>query len=111
MTITEQARNLRKNPSPNEKTLWSMLRAQRMGYKFVRQHPVIFRSQQNKNYVFYLTYFSRTHNLAIEVDEPVDDIQRDFFVLRDSILEGNGRQDPQTEKRGLQKPPHPETKD
>ena len=58
--ILENARELRKSPTPFESKLWSKLKGgQLLGYKFRRQHPV-------GSYI--LDFFCANCNLIIEID-------------------------------------------
>ena len=48
-SITELARELRKNPTASEKILWEELRKRRLnGYRFVRQKPFVYEQKRNK---------------------------------------------------------------
>jgi len=46
----DRARELRNNSTDSEKLLWERLRNRKLGgYKFLRQHPVIYRSFTNRS--------------------------------------------------------------
>ena len=51
-TTKKHARELRRNVTDSEKELWEQLRNRRLsGYKFLRQHPIIYKSDyQGLNY-------------------------------------------------------------
>ncbi len=60
-SIISYAKDLRKNQTPAEVKLWSLLRSRKLnGIKFRRQHPV--------KPLFILDFYCMKHKIAIEVD-------------------------------------------
>jgi leucyl-tRNA synthetase/very-short-patch-repair endonuclease len=65
--LKEFARDMRKNPTPQENTLWQKLRKEQVsGYKFRRQHAV---------YDFIVDFINLDKGLVIEIDGAVHDTQ------------------------------------
>lgn len=90
-TITELARELRKAPTPSEKTLWTFLRKkQLMGLRFLRQKPIIYDRRQNERYFFIADFYSAELNLVIELDGKVHDNQKEYDLNRDKVLNNLG---------------------
>ena len=72
------ARELRRRLTPAETVLWDALWDRRLdGFKFRRQHPVG---------PFVLDFCCPAHRLAVEVDGPIHDQQRDQDTARDELL-------------------------
>ena len=61
---TQRARGLRRRETPTEQKLWRMLRRNRQGAHFRRQHPVG---------PFFVDFICLTRGLVIEVDGAVHD--------------------------------------
>ncbi|HSQ65330.1 MAG TPA: endonuclease domain-containing protein [Polyangiaceae bacterium] len=78
----ERARALRRRETPSEKKLWQMLRRNRQGAHFRRQHPVG---------PFYVDFICLTRGLVIEVDGAVHDPALAFAdARRQAALEALG---------------------
>ena len=76
------ARQMRKEPTRSESLLWSALRNRRLASrKFRRQHPVG---------RFILDFYCQEERLAVEVDGPVHETQRQADGERQQILESIG---------------------
>ena len=76
------ARQMRKEPTRSESLLWSALRNRRLASrKFRRQHPVG---------RFILDFYCDEERLAVEVDGPVHETQRQADSERQQILESMG---------------------
>lgn len=66
------ARNLRKNMTPSEKLLWELLRRKNLsGYRFLRQHPIVYRIDKQWIDFFIADFYSHELSFVIEVDGPV----------------------------------------
>ena len=73
---------MRKEPTRSESLLWSALRNRRLASrKFRRQHPVG---------RFILDFYCHEERLAVEVDGPVHETQRQVDGERQQILESMG---------------------
>lgn len=80
--MTEVARQLRRDGTPSEDILWQSLRSERLdGRKFRRQHPVG---------PFVLDFYCASEQLAIEVDGPIHEDQRDADAARQELIETTG---------------------
>jgi len=103
-SIIELARELRKNPTPEEKILWEILRKRRFhGLKFLRQFPIIYKQEQYKYLFFIPDFYCSEKKLVIESDggyhkkQKYYDDQRDIIINRLNInvlrIENNELQD------------------
>ena len=90
-SIIELCRQLRKNQTPSELLLWQKLRSRNFsGFKFRRQHPVIYQSIQGRRSFFIPDFYCSEAKLVIEVDGKIHDFQKDYDENRDRILEELG---------------------
>ena len=81
-TLLERARQLRSNMTPEEKVLWSHLRANRMsGFHFRRQQII-------GGYM--VDFYCHKANLVIEVDGPIHRSQEEYDRERDEFLTSLG---------------------
>lgn len=88
-SITEIARELRKNPTPSEKLLWKYLRKRQLkGYKFLRQKPFVHEQRENKRYFYIADFYCAELKLVIEVDGKIHDFQKSYDYQRDLVLNG-----------------------
>jgi very-short-patch-repair endonuclease len=82
---------LRKNQTEAEKQLWIHIRNRQLdGFKFLRQHPVIYDRKGNDLNAFIPDFYCPKVRLAIEVDGGVHVIMRDYDRWREEILTGMG---------------------
>ncbi len=85
------ARNLRKDMTPSEKLLWELLRRKSLsGYRFLRQHPLVYRIDKQWIDFFIADFYSHELSLVIEVDGPVHLKQKEYDHERDSKLSAKG---------------------
>jgi len=83
----EFARELRKNQTPEEKILWRYLRNRKMlGFKFLRQHPIIFPTEDGKNDFYVVDFYCHEKKLIIELDGKIHLKQIMYDKGRDSLL-------------------------
>ena len=90
--IKEIATKLRNNPTPAEIKLWENIRnKQLMGRKFLRQHPIVYDSNRNKNEFFFFIpdFYCASERLIIELDGFIHDFQKEKDYNRDLILTAN----------------------
>jgi len=86
-SITELARDLRKNPTPSEKKLWQLLRKKQLNdCKFLRQHPIIYSQSENKVNFFIADFYCAKKKLVIELDGEIHKYQKYYDSQRDLIL-------------------------
>lgn len=90
-SIKELARKLRKNPTDAESKLWEALRKRKLGgFKFLRQHPIIYNQKQNKINFFIADFYCAEKKLVIELDGKIHDFQRNYDQQRDLVLRKKG---------------------
>lgn len=76
------ARNLRKEQTSTEKTVWKLLRNRRyLEQKFRRQHVIE---------GFVVDFFCCEHNLAIEIDGGIHKNRKGYDDIRQSLIESKG---------------------
>jgi very-short-patch-repair endonuclease len=75
------AKEMRKNPTEDEAELWQYLRGWKRMHKFRRQHPI---GQ------FILDFYCPEKRLAVEVDGPIHEQQREQDAARDAFLAAHG---------------------
>ncbi|MBI2437016.1 MAG: endonuclease domain-containing protein [Candidatus Magasanikbacteria bacterium] len=86
--IKARARALRKNQTKAELILWEKLRAKRLnGLKFLRQHPIIFH-ENGHTYYFIADFYCNELGLVIELDGNVHDFQKEYDIMRDTVISG-----------------------
>lgn len=80
--MRDVARELRKNPTPSEDILWQAIRKEQLdGRKFRRQMPIG---------PFVVDFYCSTERLAVEVDGPIHETQREADRARQELLESLG---------------------
>jgi len=86
-SITELARELRKNQTECEKIVWEVLRKRRLGgYRFLRQKPFIYNQSNNKKYFFIADFYCPEKKLVIEIDGLIHEHQKYYDYQRDLVL-------------------------
>jgi very-short-patch-repair endonuclease len=86
-SIIELCRNLRRNQTPSEARLWKRLKAKQFdGYKFRRQHPIIYESRQGIRRFFIPDFYCSERNLIVELDGKIHEFQKDYDDNRDFVL-------------------------
>jgi len=76
------ARNLRKEQTPEEAIVWNTLRNRGfMNLKFRRQHDIE---------GFIVDFYCHEINLAVEIDGKIYERQKDYDLLRQSLIEEKG---------------------
>ena len=82
-SITDLARELRKNQTHSEKTLWEHLRKKRLqGYRFVRQKPFIYKEKNHQKYFFIADFYCAEKKLVIKLDGKVHNYQQYYDYQR-----------------------------
>ena len=90
-TIIELARELRKNQTPAEAIVWEFLRNRRLsGFKFLRQHPLIYNQFNNKLFFFIADFYCNELKLVIEIDGKIHDYQLDYDENRNMVMKKLG---------------------
>ena len=89
--ITELARELRRNPTPAERKLWSHLHNKQLnGYRFVRQKPLVYQQYNKKRYFFIADFYCARKKLVLELNGKIHDFQKQYDYNRDLVLDGLG---------------------
>ena len=89
--IKIHARALRKNMTDSEVLLWKYLRNRKLsGYKFLRQHPIIYRSDYKGIRYFIADFYCKEKELVIELDGPIHEYQLEYDQFRDDEMKAKG---------------------
>ena len=71
----------------SEKLLWRELRNRKLsGYKFVRQHPIIYKSNSKGLNYFIADFYCALKKTAIELDGPIHETTSEYDEFRDSEM-------------------------
>ena len=86
-SITQLARELRKNMTPSERLLWAELRNRKLKeFKFVRQYPIIHDAIPNRLLFFIADFYCAQKKLVVELDGKIHDSQKDYDNWRDVTM-------------------------
>jgi leucyl-tRNA synthetase len=86
-----RARELRASLTDSEKRLWKELRNRKLsGYKFLRQHPIIYRSFLEGSNYFIADFYCDLKKVVIELDGPIHDTTVEYDEFRNSEMENLG---------------------
>lgn len=89
--IRDFSRVMRKNQTYHEELLWKRLRHRQIdGFKFLRQHPILFDRRGNDFNFFIPDFYCAKARLAIEIDGGIHNIKINHDSWRQGILEGMG---------------------
>jgi len=92
-SITELARELRKNSTEAEKRLWKIVRRRQInGFKFLRQKPLIYEENYRIKSFFIADFYCSRLKLVIEVDGEIHDHQKQYDRERDHVIAELGLQ-------------------
>ena len=85
--VKAHARELRSCMTDSEKLLWRELRNRKLsGYKFVRQHPIIYKSNSKGLNYFIADFYCALKKTAIELDGPIHETTSEYDEFRDSEM-------------------------
>ena len=85
--IRKHARELRQNMTESEKLLWKEIRNRKLsGFKFLRQHPIIFKGDLRRLNYFVADFYCDEKKLVIELDGPIHESNKEYDEYRDSEL-------------------------
>jgi very-short-patch-repair endonuclease len=87
--ITSRGRELRRNSTTAEEILWQHVRDNRLGWKIVRQKPILVDYFGEKR-AFVADFYCKKAGLVIEVDGKVHLQQKEYDELRTSLLNQTG---------------------
>ena len=89
--ITLLARDLRRNMTSSEKDLWAILRKRSfMGFKFLRQHPVFYRVDNEWIEFFVADFYCAELKLIVELDGGIHESKKEYDKERDEKLLSKG---------------------
>ena len=90
-TIKKHARELRRNLTESEKELWEQLRNRKLcGYKFLRQHPVIYKADFKGLNYFVADFYCDEKKAVIELDGPIHESREEYDQFRDDEMRLKG---------------------
>ena len=85
--IKKRARELRSSSTESEKLLWKELRNRMLsGYKFLRQHPVIYKADKKGLKYFIADFYCGQKNTVIELDGPIHNSTVEYDSFRDDEM-------------------------
>ena len=89
--IKKHARELRNSMTESEILLWGELQNRKLsGYKFLRQHPIIYKGDLIRLNYFIADFYCSTKKAIIELDGPIHDTREDYDQFRDDELQNLG---------------------
>jgi very-short-patch-repair endonuclease len=84
--IRSHTRELRRNQTPSEDTLWEILRNRKLsGKKFYRQHPIT-HFFNHRPYYFIADFYCYESKLVVEIDGKFHDDQQEYDTQRTLVL-------------------------
>ena len=88
---TKLARELRQRMTPAEEILWNRLRNRQLdGYKFRRQHPIVYERILDKDHFFVADFYCAEKKFVLELDGKIHDSQQEYDQIRDAIIREKG---------------------
>lgn len=89
--IKKHSQELRQNMTESEKSLWAKIKNRKLaGFKFIRQHPVIYKGDLIRLNYFIADFYCNEKKLVIELDGPIHEANKKYDEFRDSELENLG---------------------
>ena len=91
-SITQLARDLRKNQTETEKELWKHLRNRKLGgFKFTRQFPIVYGNNLDGTKQFFIVdFYCFEKKIAIELDGQIHNFQKNYDTEREAIIKEKG---------------------
>jgi leucyl-tRNA synthetase len=87
----EFARALRKNQTDQGELMWASLRNRKLlGFKFLRQHPMLVRKELNRNTFYIADFYCAEKKLVVEIDGPIHENQKEYDEARDLAMKAYG---------------------
>jgi len=88
---TQIARELRQRMTPSEEILWKELRNRKLGgYKFRRQHPIVYERILDKDHFFVADFYCAEKKFVLELDGKIHESQQEYDQIRDAIIREKG---------------------
>jgi len=89
--IKKHARELRRNATGPEKLLWEQLRNRKLsGYKFLRQHPIIYKADYKGLNYFIADFYCDAKKAVIELDGSIHNEKEEYDQFRDEEMKSMG---------------------
>jgi len=89
--VKKNARELRRVLTDSEILLWEEIRNRKLsGYKFLRQHPIIFKADYKGLNYFVADFYCAEKKALIELDGPIHETTEDYDKFRDEELSDLG---------------------
>ena len=89
--VKKHARELRGIMTDSEELLWRELRNRKLsGYKFLRQHPIIYKSDYKGLKYFIADFYCDLKKTVIELDGPIHETTTEYDGFRDSEMNNLG---------------------
>ncbi len=86
-SMTQLARQLRKNQTKAERLLWNEVRGRKLGgFKFLRQHPIVHSFYKNHARFFIPDFYCHEKRLVVEVDGGIHEQQKEYDADREAII-------------------------
>ncbi len=83
--ITQRARKLRQNQTTPEAILWEHLRGSKLGFRIVRQKPILFK-YFGQDRAFIADFYCKEVRVIIEVDGLIHQEQVEYDQIRTELL-------------------------
>ena len=88
---TRLARELRQRMTPSEELMWNELRNRKLdGYKFRRQHPIVYERILDKDHFFIADFYCAEKKFVLELDGKIHESQQEYDKIRDAIIREKG---------------------
>ncbi|MDO9341743.1 MAG: endonuclease domain-containing protein [Bacteroidales bacterium] len=89
--IKKHTRELRGSLTDSEELLWKELRNRRLsGYKFLRQHPIIFKADFKRLNYFIADFYCDEKKTVVELDGPIHEATVEYDEFRDVEMRNLG---------------------
>jgi very-short-patch-repair endonuclease len=86
-TIKKQAREFRRGLTESEKLLWIKLRNRQLaGYKFLRQHPIIYKADYKGLNYFIADFYCDLKKTVVELDGKIHNETEEYDQFRDAEM-------------------------
>jgi len=89
--IKKHTRELRGSLTDSEELLWKEFRNRRLsGYKFLRQHPIIFKADFKRLNYFIADFYCDEKKTVVELDGPIHEATVEYDEFRDAEMRNLG---------------------
>ncbi|HLP73999.1 MAG TPA: DUF559 domain-containing protein [Bacteroidales bacterium] len=88
--IKKSARELRRNQTDSEALLWEHLRGRKLGHKFLRQHPIVYKGDLTGLNYFIADFYCHETKTVVELDGEIHEHQFEYDQFRDEEMKLKG---------------------